>query len=96
MLPKLSNVGGALNVQTSAEFDCTPIKNLGQVVKGKVTCAGEQSKPGSAGTTPTGTGASSSASSTSTAKSAAGHLDVNVPIVIGGVSLAASLFQLFV
>ena len=96
MLPKLSNVGGALNVQTSAQFDCTPIKNLGQVVKGKVTCAGEQSKPGGADSTPTGTGASSSASSTSSAKSAAGHFVVNVPIVIAGVTLVTGLFQLLV
>ena len=93
MLPALKNVGGALNVQSSGNFSCDAINNLGQVVKGSNTCAGDLETPGGAGTTPTGTSSGSSASSTS--KSAAsGNFQANVPAVVGGVSLIAGLVHL--
>ncbi|KAL9121748.1 MAG: hypothetical protein Q9187_001688 [Circinaria calcarea] len=92
MLPGLKNVNGAMNVQTSATFDCTPIQEFrdNQTVKGALTCAGQQSAPGGAGTTPTGSGSSASP----TGQSAAGHFDVNVPMVTAGTLLAVGLLQM--
>ena len=94
MLPGLKNVNGAMNVQTSANFDCSQIQPFkdNQTVKGEVTCAGSQSTPGSAGTTPTGTGSGSSASSTG--KSAAGHFDASLPMVTAGTLVIVGLLQM--
>ena len=94
MLPGLKNVNGAMNVQTSANFDCTQIQQFkdNQTVKGEVTCAGQQSTPGGAGTTPTGTSSGSSASSTG--KSAAGHFDANLPMLIAGILVVVGLLQM--
>ncbi|MCJ1355110.1 MAG: hypothetical protein MMC33_005101 [Icmadophila ericetorum] len=91
-LPDLTNVGGALNVQTSANFNCNNITSLesSQVVKGSVTCAGEQSNPGGVGSTPTGTGASTSTPT----KGAAVHYEAHAPLVMGGTSLLAVLLQM--
>lgn len=86
-LPKLSNVLGAMNVQTSANLDCSKINNFGsnQVVKGSVFCQAAVSDPGAAGTTPTG---SSSAAASSTG--AAAPLDMSA--AIGGLSLLSIIF----
>ena len=90
MLPKLENVGGAMNVQTSSEFDCSQIEDLGdnQIVKGEITCAGSQSTPGGAGSTPTSSGSSP------TRTNAAVNLGINVPAVMGGTSVVAALLHL--
>lgn len=92
VLPGLRNVNGAMNVQTSANFDCAPIQEFAdnQTVKGELTCAGQQSTPGSAGTTPTGTGSGSSP----TGQGAAGRFDVNVPMVTAGTLMAIGLLQM--
>ena len=76
-----------MNVQTSATFDCSPIKQYGdsQVVKGEITCAGQQDTPGSAGSTPTGSGASSSPTGAAA--------PLRVPMVMGGGSLLAWLLM---
>ena len=60
-------------------------------MKGTYVCAPGQSKPGGAGTHPSAT---ASSGSKPTGKSAAGHLDVNYPAVIGGTSILAGLLQL--
>lgn len=79
-------------MQTSSNFNCDPINGLksNQVVKGAVTCAGEQSNPGGIGSTPTGTGASGS----SPTKGAAMHYEANVPMVMGGTSILAVFLQM--
>jgi len=93
-LPKLSNVGGAMNVQTSSQFNCDPIEALGsqgnQVVKGAITCAGSESQPGNPSSAPSGTATGSSP--TGSASSAASAL--NLPSAVGGVSIFAGLLQL--
>lgn len=95
-LPALTDVAGGFNIQTSAQFDCSPFQNYksDQVIKGTFTCAGSESKPGTAGTTPSST-------STSTAKKgAAGQLQVNVLTMVGvpalmcGISFVAGLLRL--
>lgn len=80
-------------MQTSASnFSCstfdTDRKN--KVMKGTYVCAPGQSKPGGAGTRPSGTSSGSKPSGSS----AAGHLDVNYPAIIGGTSILAGLLQL--
>ncbi|MCJ1388226.1 hypothetical protein MMC18_001071 [Xylographa bjoerkii] len=93
-LPKLTNVGGAMNVQTSAPFDCSNITSLGntgnQVVKGAITCEGSEAQPGNPSSAPSGTSTGSSASSTSSGAAA----PLNVPSAVGGVSILAGLLQL--
>ena len=91
-LPNLSQVRGAFNLQTSAEFDCKPFddaKKKKGIIKGKYVCAGAQIKPGGAGTKPSGT-KSSSASGTN----AADALNVNMPALVGSTSFVAGLLQL--
>ena len=84
---------GAFNIQSSADnLDCSAFdadKNSKQVIKGNYYCHGSVSKPGGAGTT-----ASASSTSKPTGKSAAGHIEVNFPAVMGGTSFIAGLLQL--
>ncbi|MCJ1412815.1 hypothetical protein MMC19_006914 [Ptychographa xylographoides] len=91
-LPKLQNVGGAMNVQTSATFDCDPINALGntgnQVVKGAITCAGSQSSPGSSTS-----GSPSSGGSSSSSSSGAAVPGVTFPVALGGTSILGMLLQ---
>ncbi|MCJ1308435.1 hypothetical protein MMC25_002088 [Agyrium rufum] len=101
-LPALANVQGAMNVQTSEDFDCTPIYNYAsdQVVQGAVSCNSSDSSAAASGTTggtlATNTGSGSTASSTSSSgKSAAGALSVDSSLVFCGVSLAAIILALF-
>jgi len=82
-------------MQTSATFSCTPFDDAHSngVIKGKYVCAGKQENPGTAGSTPTSTGSSSS--STSSGKGAAGRgFEVNVPAMVGIVSVVAGLLHL--
>ena len=79
-------------MQSSGQLDCSAFdadKNTKQVIKGNYQCSGSVAKPGGAGTKP-----SSSSSSKATGTSSAGHMDVNVPAVMGGTSLIAGLLQL--
>ncbi|KAK4697168.1 hypothetical protein P7C71_g887, partial [Lecanoromycetidae sp. Uapishka_2] len=96
-LPALSQVKGAFNMQSSATLDCSAFqadKNSKQVIKGNFVCQGSETKPGGAGTK-----ASGSTSPTASGKGAAGHIQVNlsmvmVPVLMGSISLMAGLFQL--
>lgn len=83
-------------MQTSGDFDCTPFQTYktNQVIKGTFTCAGSESTPGVAGTTP------SSTSTSSAKKGAAGQLEVNILTVVGvpalmcGISFVAAMLRL--
>ncbi|PSK34473.1 hypothetical protein C1H76_9413 [Elsinoe australis] len=66
-LPKLSNVAGAFNLQSSANIDQTcsrfqPLTGRDNVIKGEFTCRGMQSRPGGVGTPASGSSSSSSQS----------------------------------
>lgn len=84
-------------MQSSGTLDCSAFqadKNSKQVIKGNFVCQGSETKPGGAGTK-----ASGSSTSTASGKSAAGYMEVNlstlmVPVLMGGISLIAGLFQL--
>lgn len=92
-LPSLTRIAGAFNVQTSASnFSCSAFDTYrkNKVMKGAYVCAKGQEKPGGAGTKPSSTSSGSKASGSS----AAGHLDVNYPALIGGTSIMAGLLQL--
>ena len=84
---------GAFNIQSSAsDLDCSAFladKNSKQVIKGNYVCQGSVSKPGGAGTK-----ASASSTSKPTGKSAAGHIEVSFPAVMGGTSFIVGLLQL--
>lgn len=96
-LPALKQVKGAFNMQSSGVLDCSAFqadKGSKQVIKGNYVCQGSETKPGGAGTK-----ASGSATPTSSGKGAGGHIEVNlsmvmVPVLMGGISLIAGLFQL--
>ncbi|MCJ1473049.1 hypothetical protein MMC13_001698 [Lambiella insularis] len=92
-LPKLTSVIGAMNVQSSAQFDCTPINGLGsggsQVVRGAITCQGAEAQVGNPSSAPSGTG---SPSASQTAKSLA--VPLTVPTLMGGTGILAGLLQL--
>lgn len=95
-LPSLSDCRGAFNLQSSADIttDCNTFKNEAgpnNVIKGKFTCAGDQTSPGGAGTTPSGT----SSSSSSTKKSEARHLDISSNAAIGIGSVLAAMLGMF-
>lgn len=79
-------------MQTSGKFDCSAFDKLDQnkVVKGNYVCRGSETKPGGAGTKPSGTSSGSTASGTSSA----GQFQANLPAVMGSTSLLAGLLQL--
>ncbi|KAG8528030.1 uncharacterized protein KY384_006946 [Bacidia gigantensis] len=88
-LPNLSQVRGAFNLQTSAEFDCKPFDDARKTkIKGKYQCAGQQSKPGGQGTKPSSTGSGAKPTG------AAGFNAVNLPALVGGTSFIAGLLQM--
>ena len=58
-------------------------------MKGTYVCSGAVAKPRGAGTKPSSTSGTKPSGS-----SAAGHLDVNYPAIIGGTSILAGLLQL--
>lgn len=75
---------------SSTNFSCDTFKEdqTNKVIRGKYFCQGGVAKPSGAGHTPTGSG------SKPTGSSAAGHMDVNYPAVLGGTSVLAGLLQL--
>ena len=91
-LPALSDVEGAFNLQSTQNIDsdCSTFQSISGVnapIKGKFTCAGSQSNPGGAGTTPTqGTGASSTG--------AASALEVSSGAVFGLTGVLAAMMGL--
>ncbi|MCJ1469961.1 hypothetical protein MMC07_008606 [Pseudocyphellaria aurata] len=91
-LPALTQVKGAFNLQTSGDFDCSAFNKIHDgkaVIRGKYTCSGGKSDPGTADSTSTSTSTGSSASKTA----AAAHFELNAPIIMGGSSLVAGLLQ---
>ncbi|KAK0654048.1 Protein ecm33 [Lasiodiplodia hormozganensis] len=95
-LESLKDVRGAFNIQSESNIDdvCTHFKSLSgnsNVIKGKFQCAGSQSNPGGADTTPTG----SSSSSKSTSTGAAGHLDVTNAAGLGAAGVLAAMLGFF-
>ena len=91
-LPALTRVAGAFNMQTSASnFSCDAFQTYhnNKIIKGSYVCSGGVSKPRGAGTKPSTTSKGSKA----TGSSAAGHMDVNYPTVLGGTSILAGLLQ---
>jgi hypothetical protein len=93
-LPSLGDVRGAFNIQSSGDISkaCSNFQSLksSSVIKGSYQCAGLQSKPGGAGTTPTGTASGAKASKTG----AAGRLDVSSGAVMGMSGVLAARFGL--
>ncbi|KAK7555679.1 hypothetical protein IWX49DRAFT_570957 [Phyllosticta citricarpa] len=94
-LADLTTVKGAFNIQSSENLDqtCSHFKSLSgssNVIQGKFTCAGSQSNPGGAGSTPTGT-SGSSASKTG----AAGRLDVGSPTYLGLAGVLAAMVGMY-
>ena len=89
-IPNLSQVRGAFNLQTSADFNCKPYDDAKKkgTIKGKYVCAGTQAKPGGAGTKPSGT------SSGGKESSAAQAINVDFPALVGGTSFIAGLLQM--
>lgn len=93
-LPALTQVKGAFNLQTSGDFDCSAFDKIHDgkaVIRGKYTCSGSQSHPGTADSSTTSTSSGSSPSKTG----AAAHFELNAPIIMGGSSLVAGLLQFF-
>ncbi|KAL6714959.1 3-prime end of ExtraCellular Mutant protein [Lecanora helva] len=91
-LPALQEVDGAFTLSTSATFDCSAFdedKKSKKVIRGKYSCKSKQAKPGSSGSK-----ASSSSGSSPTGQSAAGHVDVSYPVVLGTTSFLAGLLAL--
>lgn len=90
-LPALTQVQGAFNMQTSGKFDCSAFDKLNQnkVIRGSYTCSGSETKPGTAGSKPSGTSSGSSPSGTG----AAGQFQVDLPAVLGATSVMAGLLQ---
>ncbi|KAI9883603.1 MAG: hypothetical protein M1823_004618 [Watsoniomyces obsoletus] len=80
-LSSIRDVRGAFNLQTSSQFDCSPyqqLKNSG-VVKGRYTCSGSTSRPGSV---TSGSGGSQTSSGASPSQSAAAR---HIPVHVGAV-----------
>ncbi len=73
---------------SSSQFSCSSFDNAhnNQVIKGTYVCAGTQSNPGTAGSSPQPSG--------SAGKSAAGRFEVNQPMVMGGSFVIAGLLAL--
>jgi len=93
-LPALKDVRGGFNLQTTQQFDCSNFASdhSSSIIKGTYVCSGAQANPGTLGSKPTGTAAGSSPSATK--KAAAGHFEVNVPLVMGIASVAGGLLHL--
>ncbi|KAI9708088.1 MAG: hypothetical protein M1820_004292 [Bogoriella megaspora] len=93
-LPALADVRGTFNLQSTANIDdsCSVFRGLSgeenSAIKGKLTCAGSQARPGGSGTNPTGSSSSASASS------AAGALDVSSNAALGLTGVLAAMIGL--
>ena len=74
---------------SSSNFSCDTFDkdHDNKIIRGKYFCQGGVSKPSGAGSTPTGSGSKASGTS------AAGHIDVKYPAVLGGTSVLAGLLQ---
>jgi hypothetical protein len=97
-LPSLTDCRGAFNLQSFNDIsaDCATFhaeQGANSVIKGKYQCAGNQTNPGNAGSTPSGT--SSGAGSSSTKKGDAHHLDISTNAVIGIGSVLAAMLGMF-
>ena len=74
---------------SSTNFSCDAFDtdHNNKIIRGKYFCQGAISKPSGAGSTPTSSGSKASGTS------AAGHIDVKYPAVLGGTSVLAGLLQ---
>ena len=81
-------------MQTSGQFDCSAFAKdqSTKVIRGKYTCQGSETKPGTVGTSASGTSSSTSASATSSA----GRFKVNFAAIVGGTSVVAGLLHFVV
>ena len=91
-LPVISDCRGAFNVQSSKDIsaDCSTFAGEAgpnSAIKGTYQCAGSQTNPGDANTTPSGTGAGSSPSKTG----AASHLDMPSGYMTGVLGVLAAM-----
>jgi len=93
-LSGLTDVAGAVNVQSTANIDCTAINNFKSknVIQGNNFCAGKIDDPTTLGGSPT---SSSSASPSSSKGAAAGSYTLNSRAAIG-MSVVGGLFGLLV
>ena len=90
-MPSLQDCRGAFNLQSSADIsaDCATFSGKvgsSNVIKGKFSCEGEQSNPGSSTSTST---------ASSTKKSEARHLDISSNAAIGIGSVLAAMLGIF-
>jgi len=91
-LPGLTQVSGAFNLQTSANFDCSGFqadKSSKNIIKGNFVCSGSVTKPGGAGTKPSSTGGSGPNKSSAADPAAIPAL----PALMGATSIFAGLLQ---
>lgn len=95
--PALENVRGAFNIQSSGDVSSScstfqPLSGPNNVIKGTFTCAGEQSKPGGQGSTPTGTATGGSSSSTASQSGTANGFYAQSAAVTGVMGVIAAMF----
>ncbi|KAF2100629.1 hypothetical protein NA57DRAFT_54707 [Rhizodiscina lignyota] len=92
-LPAISDVRGAFNIQSSKDIssDCSTFSNEqgpNDVIKGDYQCAGSQTRPGDANTTPSGT---SSSGGSSGKTGAAGHIEIPATALTGVLGVLAAM-----
>jgi len=96
-LPKLADVRGAFNLQSSGDISsaCStfqPLSGPNNVIKGTYTCAGTESHPGGTGTLSPGTNTGNGGKSSSTASSSANAVYISGATGLMGV--VAAIFGL--
>ena len=93
-MPKLENVKGGFNIQSTGDFDCNDFdkKHKDKVIRGSYTCSAKKSNPksknGQSGTT---SGTASKSSSTSSEGAAPGNV-ADIP-TMGMAAIFGALLQ---
>lgn len=93
-IPKLENVKGGFNIQSTGDFDCDGFdkKHKNKVIRGSYTCSAKKSNPKSKnGQSGTSSGTASKSSSTSSEGAAPGNV-ANVP-TMGMAAIFGALLQ---
>jgi hypothetical protein len=92
-LPKLSDVKGGFNMQSTAQIDCSGFKSQSSSgnIQGTFTCK-TTADAKSSGTSSSGSSTTSGSGSSSTSKAAAASYGVNEALV--GVSVVGGLLQM--
>jgi hypothetical protein len=94
VLPKLKDVQGAFNMQSSGNFSCTPFDTYKseRVIKGSsYTCVSKSNNVQASGT---GTSTASSTASPTSSGNAAAMNTAEMPVMMGLFALVGGLFQL--